>query len=90
MSSVIVQEGITIVYQLSLLLLFDQFICFKLIKFDHSMYDWFLDYMCNQGDLALIESIKNIPYAIMDVELVCVGSQEIYVMYILIRFLFWG
>jgi hypothetical protein len=54
------------------------------------MYDWFLDYMCNQGDLALIKSIKNIPYAIMDVELVCVGSQEIYVMYILIRFLFWG
>jgi hypothetical protein len=54
------------------------------------MYDWFLDYMCNQGDLALIESIKNIPYATMDVELVCVGSQEIYGMYILIRFLFWG
>jgi hypothetical protein len=33
--------------------------------------------MCNQGDLALIESIKNIPYAIMDVELVWLGSQVI-------------
>jgi hypothetical protein len=41
------------------------------------MYDWFLDYMCNQGDMALIESIKNIPYATMDVELVCIGSQVI-------------
>jgi hypothetical protein len=38
---------------------------------------WFLDYMCNKGDLALIESIKNIPYATLDVELVCVGSQVI-------------
>jgi hypothetical protein len=41
------------------------------------MYDWFLDYMCNQGDMALIESIKNIPYATMDVELVCIGSLVI-------------
>jgi hypothetical protein len=41
------------------------------------MFDWFLDYMCNQDDLALIESIKNIPCATMDVELVCVGSQVI-------------
>ncbi|ONM39550.1 hypothetical protein ZEAMMB73_Zm00001d043978 [Zea mays] len=35
------------------------------------------DYMCNQGDMTLIESIKNIPYATMDVELVCIGSQVI-------------
>ncbi|ONM51901.1 hypothetical protein ZEAMMB73_Zm00001d019012 [Zea mays] len=35
------------------------------------------DYMCNQGDMALIESIKNFPYATMDVELVCIGSQII-------------
>jgi hypothetical protein len=33
--------------------------------------------MCNQGDMALIESIKNIPYATMDVELLCIGSQVI-------------
>jgi hypothetical protein len=50
---------------------------FRLINFDHSMSVWFLDYMCNKGDLALIESIKNIPYATLDVELVCVGSQVI-------------
>ncbi|AQK78898.1 hypothetical protein ZEAMMB73_Zm00001d035351 [Zea mays] len=36
------------------------------------------DYMCNQGDMTLIESIKNIPYATMDVELVCIGSQFLY------------
>jgi hypothetical protein len=41
------------------------------------MFDCFVDYMCNQDDLTLIESIKNIPYAIMDVELVCIGSQVI-------------
>jgi hypothetical protein len=42
------------------------------------MSDWFLDYMCNQGDLALIESIKIIHFVTMDVELICVDSQVIF------------
>jgi hypothetical protein len=42
------------------------------------MSDLFLDYMCNQGDIALIESIKNIHYVIIDVEPVCVDCQVIF------------
>jgi len=33
--------------------------------------------MCNQGDIILIDLIKKIPYATMDVELVHIGPESI-------------
>ena len=41
------------------------------------MFDWFLDYMCTQGNIALIDLIKKIPYTIIDVEVVFIDSGVI-------------
>ncbi len=72
MSTVVVPAGILIlqnqVYSISFLS--------KQFGF-HSMFVWSPDYICTQGDLALIESIKKIPCEPRRVEVVCIGDAFI-------------